>query len=150
VATLVREIGMNLIPVHLRHTLDSILTILDTVTKLRQFDQAPYTSHMIMLVALLRHVQMEDTGGSTPEFDGDSVEFPSLTRSPSTSDPEALDLFEKDKRFGIFATNIYFSSLQLTQPQIARNMEVDSDNIVFSWLADDNEVLMLIIKQYDT
>ena len=45
-----------------------------------------------------------------------------------------------DKRFGIFATNIYFSSLQLTKSQIASNMEMDPDDVVFVWMNDVDEV----------
>ena len=132
VTTLVREIGMAMIPLHLRHTLDSIMQILDTVTRLRQFDQAPYTSHTIMLVALLRHVQM------TVDTDQDLT--PDMVTCPQYADDEALTQFLLDKRFGIFATNIYFSSLQLTESQIASNMQVTSEDVLFSWLADGDEV----------
>jgi len=47
--------------------------------------------------------------------------------------------FLMDKRFGIFATNIYFSSLQLTKSQIASNMEMDPDDVVFVWMNDVDE-----------
>jgi len=139
VATLVREIGMAMIPIHLKHTLESIMQIVDTFTKLRQFDQAPYTSHMIMLVALLRHVQLEDTGENVATFDTDRVSFPISRQQGVHSEDEALRHFLMDKRFGIFATNIYFSSLQLTKSQIASNMEMDPDDVVFVWMNDVDE-----------
>ena len=47
VATLVREIGMAMIPIHLKHTLESIMQIVDTFTKLRQFDQALSSTKII-------------------------------------------------------------------------------------------------------
>ena len=57
-------------------------------TRLRQFDQAPYTSHTIMLVALLRHVQMVD-------IDPDLT--PDLVTCPLYSDNEAITRFLLDK-----------------------------------------------------
>ena len=40
----------------------------------------------------------------------------------------------------MFATNIYFASLQLTAALVASSMGVEQDNILFSWLADEDEV----------
>ena len=103
---------------------------LDTATKLRAFDEAPYTGNMMMLAALVRHAQMENTG-TEPLADPDRVQV---------SDPAALTCFEKDKRFGTFATNIYFASLQLTNFQIASNMGVSQEDVLFSYLTDEDEV----------
>ena len=102
---------------------------LDTATKLRAFDEAPYTGSMMMLAALVRHAQMEDTGADTE-----------TQERVLNSDPAALRCFEVDKRFGTFATNIYFASLQLTKSQIASNMGVSQDDILFSYLTDEDEV----------
>ena len=105
---------------------------LETATKLRAFDEAPYTGSMMMLAALVRHAQMEDTGPDTDtETRGERI---------PTSDPAALRCFEEDKRFGIFATNIYYASLQLTKSQIASNMGVSQEDILFSYLTDEDEV----------
>ena len=79
-----------------------------------------------MLVALVRHLQMEATSLS-PEAGPRPT--PDLTRA----------VFERDRRFGIFATNIYFASLQLTKSGRASAMEVDQDQIIFSWLTDSDE-----------
>ena len=157
VASLVREIGMAMIPAHLRHTLDSITQIigeslrqslltsmyvqhfvfLDTATKLRAFDEAPYTGSMMMLAALVRHAQMVDTGADTGADTRADME---TQERVLTSDPAAMRCFEEDKRFGTFATNIYFASLQLTKSQIASNMGVSQDDILFSYLTDEDEV----------
>ena len=40
----------------------------------------------------------------------------------------------------MFATNIYFASLQLTAALVASSMGVDQEDILFSWLADEDEV----------
>ena len=113
-----------------------------------------------MLVALLRHVQLEDTGEHVATFDTDRISFPISRQQGAHSEvglnslesfisnfqifktfqDEALRHFLMDKRFGIFATNIYFSSLQLTKSQIASNMEMDPDDVVFVWMNDVDEV----------
>ena len=80
-----------------------------------------------MLVGLVRHLQLEATslapGGPGP--------------GPTTEQTRAV--FERDRRFGIFATNIYFASLQLTASGVASAMEVEQDQIIFSWLTDSDE-----------
>ena len=106
-----------------------LFVFLDTATKLRAFDEAPYTGSIMMLAALVRHAQMEDTGADTE-----------TQERVLNSDPAALRCFEEDKRFGTFATNIYFASLQLTKSQIASNMGVSQDDILFSYLTDEDEV----------
>ena len=40
----------------------------------------------------------------------------------------------------MFATNIYFASLQLTAALVASSMGVDQEDVLFSWLADEDEV----------
>lgn len=77
-----------------------------------------------MLVALVRHAQME-LQDSSPE--------------PSLTQPQVKAVFERDKRFGRFATNIYYASLQLTVSQIASAMEVEQEQIIFSWLSGADE-----------
>ena len=98
--------------------------MIETLTRLRQFDEAPYSSHLIVLVALVRHVQMGTTDNSLAQ--------------PLTQ-PHIKAGFERDKKFGRFATNIYFASLQLTSSQIASAMEVEQEQIVFSWLSGADE-----------
>ena len=88
---------------------------------------------MMMLAALVRHAQMEDTGPGS--FSGNMG-----AERVMSSDPEALRCFEEDKRFGTFATNIYFASLQLTKSQIASNMGVNQEDVLFSYLTDEDEV----------
>ena len=110
---------------------------LDTATKLRAFDEAPYTGSMMMLAALVRHAQMVDTGADTGADTRADME---TQERVLTSDPAAMRCFEEDKRFGTFATNIYFASLQLTKSQIASNMGVSQDDILFSYLTDEDEV----------
>ena len=81
-----------------------------------------------MLVALVRHIQMiHHTPGSSSTLTVDS-------------DPRALETFERDKVFTRYATNIYFASMQLLETQRADAMEIDQDNIIYSWLTDDYEV----------
>ena len=43
----------------LRSATDPCCCILETATKLRAFDEAPYTSSAVMLAALVRHAQLE-------------------------------------------------------------------------------------------
>ena len=40
----------------------------------------------------------------------------------------------------MFATNIYFASLQLTAALVASSMGLDQEDVLFSWLADEDEV----------
>ena len=96
---------------------------------------------MMMLAALVRHAQMEDPGAVA----GDSgIERESAEPERGlSSDLEALRCFEEDKRFGIFATNIYYASLQLTKSQIASSMGVSPEDILFSYLTDENEVRLI-------
>ena len=88
---------------------------------------------MMMLAALVRHAQMEDTGTGSSSGNTEAERVPS-------SDPAVLSCFEEDKRFGTFATNIYFASLQLTKSQIASNMGVSQEDVLFSYLTDEDEV----------
>ena len=89
---------------------------------------------MMMLAALVRHAQMADTGPGSSSSGNTGAE------RVMSSDPEALRCFEEDKRFGTFATKIYFASLQLTKSQIASNMGVNQEDILFSYLTDEDEV----------
>ena len=43
----------------LRNSTDPCCCILETATKLRAFDEAPYTSSAVMLAALVRHAQLQ-------------------------------------------------------------------------------------------
>ena len=43
----------------LRSATDLCCCVLETATKLRAFDEAPYTSSAVMLAALVRHAQLE-------------------------------------------------------------------------------------------
>ena len=102
----------------------------DTLSKLRQFDEAPYTSHLVLLVGLVRHLQVEAEQANTTR---------SLSPGAGQTTDHTRAVFERDARFGRFATNIYFASLQLTNSGIASAMEVEPDQIIFSWLSDSDE-----------
>jgi len=56
---IMRDIGLAMIPTHLKHSYQNILQIVETAMKLRQFDEAPYNNSLIMLIALLRNAQMQ-------------------------------------------------------------------------------------------
>ena len=82
---------------------------------------------MVLLVALVRHLQVEAEQTTTSLSPGAGA-------GPTADQTRAV--FERDKRFGRFATNIYFASLQLTNSGIASAMEVEPEQIIFSWLTD--------------
>ena len=112
------------------------------MTKLKQFDEAPYQSYMIMLVALVRHVQMESDPPASPtlSLEDNRLSFQESCLGNVASDTKALQMFRQDERFAMLATNIYSASMQPTKSLRADTMEVDLENIIYSWLTDDYEV----------
>ena len=86
----------------LRSATDLCYCVLETATKLRAFDEAPYTSSAVMLAALVRHAQLElaRAGGVAPvaRWAGDCVTLD--TPSPDT-DTEASTCFAEDRRCGV-------------------------------------------------
>ena len=92
----------------LRSATDLCCCVLETATKLRAFDEAPYTSSAVMLAALVRHAQLEQleqlqlagAGGAAPvaRWAGDCVTLD--TPSPDT-DTEAITCFAEDRRCGV-------------------------------------------------
>ena len=88
----------------LRSATDLCYCILETATKLRAFDEAPYTSSAVMLAALVRHAQLEQLQqlelGVAPvaRWAGDCVTLD--TPSPDT-DTEASTCFAEDRRCGV-------------------------------------------------
>ena len=85
----------------LRSATDLCCCVLETATKLRAFDEEPYTSSAVMLAALVRHAQLEQlqqlAGGGAPvaRWAGDCVTLD--TPSPDT-DTEAGTCFAEDRR----------------------------------------------------
>ena len=89
----------------LRSATDLCYCILETATKLRAFDEAPYTSSAVMLAALVRHAQLEQlelarAEGVAPvaRWAGDCVTLD--TPSPDT-DTEASTCFAEDRRCAV-------------------------------------------------
>ena len=89
----------------LRSTTDLCYCILETATKLRAFDEAPYTSSAVMLAALVRHTQLEQLeqlelarAEGVARWAGDCVTLD--TPSPDT-DTEASTCFAEDRRCGM-------------------------------------------------
>ena len=85
--------------------------------KLHQFDEAPYNGHLILLIALLGTAQMQ---------------LPASENSAAEEAKGAARMFERDRVFGRYATNIYIASLTLTQGQVAHCMGVEPHDIIFS------------------
>jgi len=123
VQALIRNIGVNLIPVHIRHSYDSITQILDIISKLRQFDQEPYESYSIILAALVRHAQLR--------LDE------SATLAGCSSSHFARQAFAESKRTAGFAVSVYSASWQGSQQDVASAMGVTEEDIVFTWFTDD-------------
>eukprot|EP00092_Neocalanus_flemingeri_P011292 GFUD01012169.1.p1 GENE.GFUD01012169.1~~GFUD01012169.1.p1 ORF type:complete len:430 (-),score=81.39 GFUD01012169.1:702-1991(-) len=139
VGTLVRDIGMAMIPVHLSHSYESIIQILEVVVKLRQFDQAPYHSFLMMLIALLRNAQIQ-LPAPEPFRDQLAIECdPEQLEDGAAVDHRARARFERDRVFGRYATNIYFASWNMSTTEVAKTMEVDTEDVLFSWFKDDSE-----------
>ena len=90
--------------------------------KLYQFDEAPNNGHLIMQIALLRTAQSQ---------------LPAPDNSAAEEAKGAARMFERDIVLGRYATNIYLASLTLTQGQVAHCMDVQTEDILFSWLKDD-------------
>merc|ERR1719500_484177 len=113
VGALVREIGLAMVPVHLKHSYQNIMQIVETTTKLRQFDEAPYNNNLIMLIALLRNAQLQPR---PPEprvqfRGGEGVDFQELGGvTVGGPDRKAQEKFEGERVFGRYATNIYLAS----------------------------------------
>ena len=94
----------------LRSSTDPCCCVLETATKLRAFDEAPYTSSAVMLAALVRHAQLEQleqlqlagAGGAAPvaRWAGDCVTLDTPTPTPDT-DTEAITCFAEDRRYGV-------------------------------------------------
>ena len=87
----------------LRSATDLCCCVLETATKLRAFDEAPYTSSAVMLAALVRHAQLQQlqlAGAVAPvaRWAGDCVTLD--TPSPDT-DTEAITCFAEDRRCGV-------------------------------------------------
>ena len=92
----------------LRSATDLCYCILETATKLRAFDEAPYTSSAVMLAALVRHAQLEQlqqlelarAGGVAPvaRWAGDCVTLDTHTPEPDT---EASTCFAEDRRCAV-------------------------------------------------
>jgi len=121
IQALIRGIGVNLIPVHLRHSYDSIIQILDIISKLRQFDQEPYQSYGIILTALIRHAQTKvdvDVSLSPPSSDSGNIEFISCRRAAS------------------LAVSIYSVSWG-SQAVVGAGMGVAEQDITLTWFNDD-------------
>lgn len=145
VGTLVREIGMAMIPAHLKHSYESILQIVETATRLRQFDEAPYNSNLIMLIALLRNAQMKpENQEHVPrvQFQQGGVALEGLdgSRNPhiGQKDKEAHTTFERDRVFGGYATSVYLASWKLAKNEVASSMSVEHDDVLFTWFNDDD------------
>jgi len=141
VGTLVREIGMAMIPVH--NSYESMLQIVETVVKLRQFNEAPYNGHMIMLIALLRNSQIP-TPITQPsvEFRRDDVDIQGVNDGVDNwteADIRAQELLEKDRLFATYAINIYLASWKFTNIDIGTCMGVEPEDVIFSWFKDDWE-----------
>eukprot|EP00092_Neocalanus_flemingeri_P019082 GFUD01020672.1.p1 GENE.GFUD01020672.1~~GFUD01020672.1.p1 ORF type:complete len:434 (-),score=73.97 GFUD01020672.1:35-1336(-) len=141
--TLVREIGMAILPVHLKHSCESIMQIVELVVKLRQFNEAPYNSHLIMLIALLRNTQIQlPAPEPVVQFRRDQVTIegvPDQLADEDAGDHRARARFERDRVFGKYATNIFFASWQMSTAEVANTMEVDAEDVLFSWFNDDSE-----------
>ena len=115
VAALVQEVGRAIVPPHLLHTHQAVLQILETVQKLRQLDQEPYSSHTVVLAALLRHVQLEGPGAGRAG--------------------PAAQQFHQDRVFARYATNIYSASLARTEMEAAAAMGICKEEVLLSGLA---------------
>jgi len=146
VGALVREIGMAMIPVHLKHSYESIMQIVETVVKLRQFDQAPYNNYLILLVALLRNAQLQPVAVEPlVQFRREELEdvnfqgFLGQVEEEDGPDLRAQARFERDRTFARYATNIYLASWRLSNTEVANKMEVDAEDVLFSWFNDDSE-----------
>jgi len=147
VGALVREIGMAMIPVHLKHSYESIMQIVETAMRLRQFDEAPYNNHLIMLIAILRNVQLQPAVSEpSGQFRRDSVGIPGTQDVPEQGhsvaeivDHTAIARFERDNTFGRYATNAYAASWKLSTSDVANSMGVDSEDVLFSWFNDDSD-----------
>lgn len=129
VQSLVREIGVNIIPTHIRHSFDSILQILDTVSRLRHFDQEPYNSYLLMLVALVRHAQNQ-----TATLTSSSRYSLALENGLSDVSPRT---FQRDRKFAKYAVDIYAASWNLSTAEVALTMGVLEEDIVMKWFNDD-------------
>ena len=92
----------------LRSATDLCYCILETATKLRAFDEAPYTSSAVMLAALVRHAQLEQlqqlelarAGGVAPVARWAGACLTLDTPSPDT-DTEASTCFAEDRRCAV-------------------------------------------------
>jgi len=139
--TIMRDIGMAMIPVHLKHSYQNILQIVETAMKLRQFDEAPYNNNLIMLIALLRNAQMQPlSSGPSVVFQGENVNVHGFAELASRGrDNRAKVRFEDDRVFGGYATNIYLASWKFTAEERAACMGVELEDVVFTWFKDDND-----------
>ena len=114
-----------------------ILLLLETVSKLRQFDEAPKNNNLIMLIALLRNAQMNPQAAEPclqSHAGGDLHGAPGWE-----ADLKVEERFERDRVFGRYATNIFRASWNMTAAGQASCMGVEEEDVLFCWFNDDSD-----------
>ena len=110
----------------------------EVARQLRQFDQAPYNSNLVMLIALLNVGQTEENE-EDDKIEGQAADALTVMSIQDDEDEVARVKFEGDRKYAKYAANVYIASWKWTWDEIAKTMEVEVDDILFTWFDDDDK-----------